>query len=193
VELGRIRGARRAGAVATAVAVAVLGLTVGAPSADAAASPRALTGAVPQWASGTPLATLTSSSTVDFVLQLAPRNQAALDRFAQAVNDPTSASYHHYLTAAQYAAAYGPTPASVSLVRSVLTTAGLTIDTVTDGGSYLAVHGDAGAVGTLFHTTFGTFDVGGVTLRSPLSTPTIPSAEVESEELPVVGAAGRTA
>jgi subtilase family serine protease len=181
VQLSRIRGARRAGAVVTALAVGVLGAATlpapadaTAPSADGTVA--SLAGAVPTWAHGTPLSVLGSGSSVDFVVQLAPRDQAGLKTFVRQVNDPTSSLYHHYLTAQQYAATYGPTAASLSTVTTALEAAGLTIDTVTDQGSYLAVHGSASKVGQLFGTTFGTFGVGGLTLRAPLSTPTIPTA-----------------
>ena len=166
----------------TGIAAAVLAvggltaMTMPAPASAASLLPTQLLGSVPSWAHGTPLATLGSGSSVDFVVQMAPRDAAGLKQFAQEVNDPSSASYHHYLTAQQYAATYGPTPGSVTTVESLLKTAGLSVDSVTAQGSYLAVHGPATAVGALFGTSFGTFKVGGLTLRSPLSTPIIPAA-----------------
>ena len=47
---------------------------------------------------------------------LALRNQSGLEAAVQAVSDPSSADYAHYITPAQFRARYAPTAATVSAV-----------------------------------------------------------------------------
>src|SRR3954463_2566043 len=46
---------------------------------------------------------------LDLVLPL--NDQAGLDAFIKAVNDPSGSSYHHYVTPAEFTARFGPTQA----------------------------------------------------------------------------------
>jgi subtilase family serine protease len=56
---------------------------------------------------------------------LAPRNAAALARYAQAVSTPDSTVYHHYLTPQQFVRRFGPSDADVARIRRVLRAHGI--------------------------------------------------------------------
>ena len=111
-------GASLAMVVALAVAVAV----------DAAGASRALAagtgreplhghqGIVPPGA--TLIGPAPSTTTLPLVVTLQPRDPAALSAEVQAVSDPRSPQYRHFLTPAEFARRFGATPSSVAQVAS---------------------------------------------------------------------------
>ena len=113
---------------------AALGLAASAPPAGATPGAQAVA----------------PSATVDFEVFLPLRDPVGLASLVAAQQIPGSASYHHWLTPAQVAARFGPTPASVARVRATLATAGLTV-TAAHSRS-LHVSGPAAVVNALFQT-----------------------------------------
>lgn len=66
-------------------------------------------------------ATGSASSTASRTVQVWLRgNQTAAEAFAAKVSDPSSPSYHHYLTPAQYAQRFGPSASDTAAVRTWL-------------------------------------------------------------------------
>ncbi|HEX4174653.1 MAG TPA: protease pro-enzyme activation domain-containing protein, partial [Acidimicrobiales bacterium] len=68
------------------------------------------------------------------------------------MSTPGSPDYHHYLTSAQFASAYGPAAATVALVSSTLRDEGLTVGTPVTGSVLLPVSGAASVVSAAFGT-----------------------------------------
>jgi subtilase family serine protease len=68
---------------------------------------------------------------------LRPRSPAELAALLSAIENPASPHYHHYLTAAQYNAAFGPSEAERDTALAALRTLGFTA-TTTDAASGLA-------------------------------------------------------
>ncbi|MGI8841979.1 MAG: S53 family peptidase [Caulobacteraceae bacterium] len=100
------------------------------------------------------VAALAPSAPVDFEIFLPLRNETTLDSLLAAQQTPTSPSYRHWLTPAQFAAQFGPSAQSMANVRDAMTAAGLQV-TATHSRS-LHVAGTAAQVGKAFQTTLNT-------------------------------------
>ncbi|HEX2892964.1 MAG TPA: S53 family peptidase [Marmoricola sp.] len=171
---------------ATLVAAA---LAAGGPAQAAQADGRkAVPHTKPQWlAHADHLGAAKSSAAVQARVYLAPHGGLdALKQAALAVSTPGSATYHHFLTPAQYRAAYAPTATDVSAVRSWLTGAGLHVDGVAPGSRYLSVSGTVGGAEKAFGTQIGRFVHNGTTVQAPTSALTVPAA-LASKVLTVSG------
>jgi subtilase family serine protease len=162
---------------------AFLGGTAGAAQASPASTP--LSGSKPAWAtSSADRGTTPAATQVDLRVYLAGQNPAGLAAYSQAVSDPTSSAYRHYLTPAQVQARYGATPAQVAAVKSWLAGAGLKVTAVTE--HYVAVHGTVAQASAAFSTSFHQYGVHGGTKRAPASPAKVP-AGVASAVLGVDG------
>jgi kumamolisin len=62
---------------------------------------------------------------LDVVLPL--RDQAGLDKFLEEVKDPSSSSYRHFLTPAEFTAKFGPSEADYEVVVRYLKSNGFTV------------------------------------------------------------------
>ncbi len=89
-----------------------------------------------------------AAKTVPFSVYLPLRNTAALNKFLHDVQDPKSASYHQWMTPAQFKAAYGPDATAVAQAKAALEAAGLKV-TVEHTRS-LEVEGSATSVQSAF-------------------------------------------
>ena len=89
---------------------------------------------------------------LDLDVVLAGQDPAGLAQAVAAVSTPGSPDYRHYLTSAQYAAAFGPTATEVAQVSSVLRAEGLTVGTPDPGSILLPVRGTAAVVSAAFGT-----------------------------------------
>jgi len=160
-------------AIAWAATVTVtLGLQ--AVSASAAAR-RDLAGtAAPAKARAHPAGSVGSSSAVPFELVLALRDKSGAQALARAVSTPGSASYRHYLTAAQWEARFSPAQAQVDQAKSWLASQGFTVGRVSKDRITIAASGSAARVQAAFGTSLGRYKVAGRTERlagSDLSVP----------------------
>src|SRR4029079_7294605 len=82
---------------------------------------------------------------------LAPRGGlAALRAAVAAVATPGSATYHRFLTPAQYRATYEPTAAAVSPVSAWLRSAGLRVTAVEASHRYVSARGSVAAAEKAF-------------------------------------------
>ena len=98
-----------------------------------------------------------SSGTVSFDVVLAPRSATALQAVAQAVSDPKSAAYGHFLTTAQFAARFGAPPATVESVDHALRADGLRPGPVSANGLIVSVSGPIGQVERSLSTGFDSY------------------------------------
>ncbi|HWF75446.1 MAG TPA: protease pro-enzyme activation domain-containing protein [Solirubrobacteraceae bacterium] len=127
-----------------------------APAASAAVSVRGVrvgsAAAIP--AAARVLGLLAPVTKLDVTVALAPRDPAGLAAFASAVSTPGSPEYRQYLTVAQFASRFGPTPAQVASVRSSLQAHGLDPGPVTANGLAIPVKATAGALSSAFSIAF---------------------------------------
>jgi subtilase family serine protease len=146
--------ARRRGRQALLGAGLLLCLGLFAPVLSAAASPHRV-GARPIIPPGAKaVGALSQTTKLNLTVTLAPRDPAALATYAQAVSTPGSAVYHQYLTVAQFAAKFGPTPQAVASVRSALRSQGLAPGPVAADGLSFTLAAPASAVAGTFSTSF---------------------------------------
>ncbi len=136
-------------------ASAFLGLVTHADSSAFGAGPRLepLHGHQPLVPPGATLLGPAPSSTVlPLTVTLQPRDPAALAAEAQAVSDPTSPDYHHFLAPEQLAQRFGPTPATIAQVTATLKQAGLAVGPPSSTGLSLPVSGNVAQVQSAFAT-----------------------------------------
>jgi subtilase family serine protease len=177
---------------AIAAGALTLGSLATATAAQAANPRRAIAHTHPAWA--VPAKRLSStavtSGTVSAKVYLAPNHQAALASEAAAVSTPGSKSYRHFMSAAAVRAEFAPSAAEVASVRSWLTSAGLSVTSVSakaPAGAYVGVRGSVAAASKAFGVTFGTYrGPGGQSARAPQQAATAPSS-VASSVLAVSG------
>jgi hypothetical protein len=182
-----VKGRNANGALlAVALCVGVLGpvaLTALGPAtsgvAGAAIEPKVtLPQAAPNLPPGTAhLGAAPSSQVLNLDVVLVGRDPAGLAQAVAAVSTPGLPEYHHYLTAAQFAATYGPAPSTVAQASSALRSEGLTVGTPESGSVLLPVSGTAAAVSAAFATPLEQVQpAGGPRAVVNTASPQVPSA-----------------
>jgi len=137
----------------------------------------ALVGSVPPWATSANFKqSANTTDAVGFRVYLGWQNQTALEALAQTVSTPGSASYGQYLTAAQFHQQFSPSQADVNSVRSWLTGQGFNIVYVPGNNHYVSAEGTLAQAATAFGTSFGLYNIQGLTLRAPTSDLVVPSS-----------------
>ena len=109
----------------------------------------AASAAVPAQA-GVVLADSAAAQPAMFAVKLPLRNRSALDALHAAQHDPASPLYHHWLTAAEFATRFGPSPADKAAVARELQAAGFTVKI---GSQAVFAHGSEPAAERYFHTS----------------------------------------
>jgi len=113
--------------------------------------------------------------------------QAALDRYLEQVNDPSSPNYRHYLTARQIGERFGISDAALARVKRQLRAAGLVVNVVYPQRTSIRASGTVARISTFFRTKLGNFkDARGRIYHRPLRQPSIPGVISRS----VVGVTG---
>jgi len=92
---------------------------------------------------------------LDVVLPLS--DQAGLDAFVTAVNDPTSLAYRHFLTVPEFTERFGPSQADYDAVVRFLQANGFTVTGGTRDGMDVQIKGPVSAVQTAFNVTLGSY------------------------------------
>jgi subtilase family serine protease len=112
-----------------ALAVAILAMPIAMiPAVARAQSTVRLSHSVPPAAATIPNASAASPSMpMELVVRLALRNTAALDQLKRDQQDPSSPSYHQWLTPQQFNARFGPTQADADAIAQWLRSSGFTV------------------------------------------------------------------
>src|SRR6266581_4459395 len=156
--------------------VGALALVVGLATPAAAQSSRAtIAGQVPPWATSANFKGATATSDwLGFRVYLGFNNPSAVQSLAEAVSNPRSAQYGHYLTPAQFRQQFAPSQASVNAVRTWLMSQGFAVDYTPTNNHYVQAEGTVAQAAAAFGTTFDNFSVHGLILRSPSSDISVP-------------------
>ncbi len=93
-----------------------------------------------------------STTTLPLEVTLQPRDPSALAAEVQAVSNPRSPEYRHFLTPQQFAQRFGPTQATIAQVASALRSEGLTVGTPSSGALSLPVSGTVAQIQSAFST-----------------------------------------
>ena len=168
----------RSWAALASVGLAVSAATVasGVPAAASTSGRMAVAGSLtPSVERSKPLGRAASGSQVKFDLVLNLRDAAGAKAIVNAVSNPASAQYRHYLTDAQWIARYAPSQASVASAETWLRQQGFKVGSVPSDRLFVPAQGSAAQVEAAFGTTLGNFKVNGHAVRlanSALSIPT---------------------
>lgn len=174
------RAVRRGVAAASTLGVLV---TLGAAAASSASASVTSSswGTTATLATSIPGATLSgnapASTPVRLAVTLQPQNAAAEQAAVRAMYQPGSATFHQFLTPAQWEAAYAPTTAQVSAVTSYLSSDGFTGLTVQGDRLLISATGTVGDAEKAFNTTVGNYAMpNGSTFRANVSAAQVPSS-----------------
>jgi subtilase family serine protease len=138
-------------------------------------------------AHGKRVGTPSANSPVNIRLYLAPRGGlAAMAAAEHAISTPGSASYHQFLTPAQFHARYDATAGTVSSVSSWLKSAGFKIADQEAQNRYLDITGTVDAAQRAFGVTMGTYTHDGMTVQAPSGAASAPN-DVASSVLAISG------
>ncbi len=165
---------RRASVVGACSALVMAGIV--APQA-LAATPRATLDAAPAWTSGAKQVGETPASAVQrmsVVLKL--RDAAGADALANAVSNPASASYGHYVSAAQWRSKFAPTDAEVASVVAWLKAQGFAIGAIPANHRTVSFTGTSAQAEAAFATNLKVFVKDGQQVSAPASSTSVPSA-----------------
>jgi subtilase family serine protease len=135
-----------------ALASVSVGAFAAAGAAQAASSRTVLQNSAPAAVSADKVAATPASTPIEFSLGLQLSDPAGAVALARAVSDPSSPSFHHYLTSAQWEQRYSPTQASVQAVTAWLKAEGIAVESVTP--DRMTVHASASAA--TIERAFGT-------------------------------------
>ena len=108
------------------------------------------------------------------VLRTSPEARSRLDTFLAGLQEPGSASFHQWLTPAQFGERFGPSQADLEQVTGWLRDQGFTIDEVAQGRMSVTFSGSAGLVRRALGAPIFTYDVNGSVRRASPLAPTLP-------------------
>ncbi len=174
----RRRTSTTAAGAAILLSLATGGSIVGASAAGAAVSGRTpLKGsAVTATARKHAVGAVAKSAQVDFELVLKLRNAAGAQSLVRAISSPGSASYRHYLTAAQWESRFSPATSEVSSARAWLASEGFKVGAVSKDRITISASGTAAQVEKAFGTTLKNYKLHGHTVRMAASTLSVPAS-----------------
>jgi subtilase family serine protease len=158
--------------------VTVVGVAAVAVPASASGGPQRHTigGSTPRWLhKARSLSATPSSEQVNFGVLLGMRDQAGAAATLQAISDPTSASYGHWLSNQTFDETYGPAKASVAAVQDWLRSQGFQVTQTLPSGMYVEASGTVAQVQTTFGTELRNYSYLGKTVRANATELSLPS------------------
>ena len=109
-------------------------------------------------------------------IALAVRDASAMDVAVSAVSDPSSPSFRHFITPAQFAATYGQTPAAIAQVVSFLQSAGFTINKVHPNNLLITATATNAQIAAAFGTPIHAYTQNGIAFQAPATAAVVPTA-----------------
>jgi pseudomonalisin len=126
---------------------------------------------------GTSLLGATAPSTVLHLdIVMTPRNAAGETAAMKAMYTRGSATYHQFLTPAQWEAKYAPTAAQVSTVTKYLQGQGFTAVTPTANRELVTATATVAKAAAAFHTTFSSYGAGSKVFYTNATNASVPSS-----------------
>ncbi|HVN06371.1 MAG TPA: protease pro-enzyme activation domain-containing protein [Bryobacteraceae bacterium] len=118
----------------------------------------------------------TELSDVTMVLRPSASQQADLNQLLIAQQDPSSSSYHQWLTPEQYADRFGVSQSDLGKITAWLGDFGLTVDYTARARNAVVFAGSVGQVGRAFGVEIHRYQVNGEQHYANANSPTIPAA-----------------
>lgn len=126
--------------------------------------------------------TTSATSKIEVAITLKPQDPTGLQAFADAVSDPKSAMYRHFISPEEVGSRFGASLTDVAAVKDFLTKGGLTITHVGKNNFTIAATGTQAQIESLFATKIGNFQVtdesGSVTYRANITPLNVPATLV---------------
>jgi uncharacterized repeat protein (TIGR01451 family) len=113
---------------------------------------------------------------IQLVLRRPGEREAALAQYLRQLHDRRSPNFHHWLTAAEFAARYGLAREDMEVISAWLARQGFTVNAAYAGTAIIDFSGTAGQVNSALHAEMHYLDVGGVRHIANISDPQIPVA-----------------
>lgn len=110
------------------------------------------------------------------VLRHSAEQEASLQTFLQAVQNPADPEFHHWLTPEEFGARYGVSQADLAAVTGWLGSHGFAVDNVAKNRLTIEFSGTAAQVAAAFHTQIHSYLIGGEKHWANASDPQIPAA-----------------
>jgi subtilase family serine protease len=110
------------------------------------------------------------------VLRRSAAQEAELQQLLADLQDKNSASYHKWLTPAQYAERFGVSAADAQTLSAWLESHGFTVNKVGAGRTSIEFSGTVGQLQSAFHTAIHRYSIGGEEHLANTSDPAIPAA-----------------
>jgi uncharacterized protein (TIGR03437 family) len=111
---------------------------------------------------------------IQMMFQQTAAQREGLDQLLAAQRDPSSPSYHNWLTPEQYADRFGLSLTGLARVTAWLTSAGFTIEYPARGRDWIAFSGTAAQVQAALHTSVHRYAIRGETHFAVATEPVIP-------------------
>ena len=160
--------------VAGSVMVFAITATVLPGGSAAARSKRALPQSSPSWARASNLERHATGK-VSFALVLPWRHAGELQRFDNAVADPSSSQYGHYLSPSAFRARFAPTSGDVKTTKRWLRTHGFRVTGSSKSGILVNASGTVGKAERAFSTQLNVYRHNGEDLRAPAEQVSLPA------------------
>jgi subtilase family serine protease len=167
---------RRLTSTLPAFALCAIAALLAAPAAGAQ-SEVAVADTQPAWASASNLAGADANARrVVFSVWLGWNRGGDLDRTLAGLYDPSSPTYHHWLTPSQFRARFSPGKGAVEAVRRWLSSEGFSIVGVPSNRLFVTAEGSVARIEQAFGVDENMYRVDGSILRAPNHDPVVPAA-----------------
>ncbi len=113
---------------------------------------------------------------VTLLLKPSAAQQASLDQLLADQQNPSSSSFHRWLTPEQYADRFSASTGDIAKIRTWLESQGLRIDDVARGHGWITFSGSVARVGAAFRTEIHRYTVNGESHFANATEPAIPEA-----------------
>lgn len=100
---------------------------------------------------------LPATQTLKLAIALPLRNQTDLDELLQKLYDPTSSSYHHWLSVQEFTDQFGPTEEDYETVARFARANGMTVTATSPNRMVIDVKGSVADIEKTFHVTMGVY------------------------------------
>ncbi len=113
---------------------------------------------------------------VALLLKRSPAEESSAANAIDALQNPKSPTYHHWMTAKEYGSAYGMSDADVDQVATYLAGFGLHVEGLDEGRMTLHFSGAASQIEDAFHTEIHKYQVGSAVHISNSTEPQVPAS-----------------
>jgi subtilase family serine protease len=163
-------------ALASFSLLACLALTPSVAGAAKVSAPAVLQAASPAATPSARVGATPATASVEFSVGLQLSDPAGALTLEQAVSNPSSASYHQYLTPAQWERRFAPSKASVEAVSAWLKSQGIAVEDVTPDRMTIEASAPAVTIEKAFAATLGQYDRKGKVVRLSSTALSVPSS-----------------